>query len=243
MRNIWLSLVLRYCWLYIVIFVLPLYLLYFSCVCNYTDSSGGFRGGDGGDASPPTSLKVTILAKKSASISNNSAPVRDASPHQPKPNEPGRKITPNFGEDLFFFFFFFWRPPNFRRKKRLNFRYRPKNHSQFWWRPFFFFFFFRRPPDFGQKKVWISAFGRKITLNFGEDIRIFEILCLKSPPHQNFLDPPLTDSTYILNKLSCFIFYFCVFLFLFLFLFFYFLFFLFFIFLFFLFFFEVPWLG
>ena len=42
--------------------------------------SGGFRGGDGGDASPPTSLKVTILAEKSASVSNNSAPFRDASP-------------------------------------------------------------------------------------------------------------------------------------------------------------------
>ena len=38
-------------------------------------------GGDGGDASPPTSLKVTILAEKSASVSNNSAPFRDASPH------------------------------------------------------------------------------------------------------------------------------------------------------------------
>ena len=36
-------------------------------------------GGDGGDASPPTSLKVTILAEKSASVSNNSAPFRDAS--------------------------------------------------------------------------------------------------------------------------------------------------------------------
>ena len=43
-------------------------------------SSGGFRGGDGGDASPPTSLKVTILAEKSASVSNKSAPFRDASP-------------------------------------------------------------------------------------------------------------------------------------------------------------------
>ena len=42
--------------------------------------SGGFRGGMGGDASPPTSLKVTILAEKSASILNNSAPFRDASP-------------------------------------------------------------------------------------------------------------------------------------------------------------------
>ena len=37
-------------------------------------------GGNGGDASPPTSLKVTILAEKSATISNNSAPFRDASP-------------------------------------------------------------------------------------------------------------------------------------------------------------------
>ena len=42
-------------------------------------ASGGFRGGDGGDASP-TSLKVMILAEKSASVSNNSAPFRDASP-------------------------------------------------------------------------------------------------------------------------------------------------------------------
>ena len=39
----------------------------------------------------------------------------------------GRKITLNFGEDLFF-----WRPPDFGRKKRSNFRFRPKNHSQFW---------------------------------------------------------------------------------------------------------------
>ena len=39
--------------------------------------SGGFRGGG---CIPPTSLKVTILAEKSASVSNNSAPFRDASP-------------------------------------------------------------------------------------------------------------------------------------------------------------------
>ena len=45
-----------------------------------------------------------------------------------------RKITLNFGEDLFFF----WRSPNFGRKKRLNFGFRPKNHSEFWRRPFFF---------------------------------------------------------------------------------------------------------
>ena len=34
----------------------------------------------GGCIPPPTSLKVTILAEKLASISNNSAPFRDASP-------------------------------------------------------------------------------------------------------------------------------------------------------------------
>ena len=69
-----------------------------------------------------------------------------------------------------------------------------KNQSQFWWRPFFFFFFFFFFGDhlnLGEKNVWISDFGRKITLNFGEDIRIFEVLCFKSPPNQNFLDPPL----------------------------------------------------
>ena len=37
-------------------------------------------GGTGGMHPPPTSLKVTILAEKSASISNNSPPFRDASP-------------------------------------------------------------------------------------------------------------------------------------------------------------------
>ena len=80
-------------------------------------------------------------------------------PNQPKRNESGRKISLNFGEDLFFFFFFFGVQPDFGRKNRLNFRFRPKNQSQFWWRPFFFW----RTPDF----------GRKITFNFGEDLFFF----------------------------------------------------------------------
>ena len=167
---------------------------------------------------PPTSLKVTILAEKSASISNNSAPFRDASPptslNVTNPAEKslsilvktrfffcfffgdhlilgkkivwisdfGRKITLNFSEDLFYFlettwywakkrvwisdfglkitlnfgedlFFFFWRPPDFGRKKRLNFRFRPKNHSQFWWRyPNFWGFVLKIPPT---KIFWI----------------------------------------------------------------------------------------
>ena len=36
-------------------------------------------------------------------------------------------------------FFFFLRSPEFVRKKRLNFRFWPKNQSQNRWRPFFFF--------------------------------------------------------------------------------------------------------
>ena len=51
---------------------------------------------------------------------------------------------------------------------------------------FFFFFFFGDHLILGEKNVWISDFGRKITLNFGEDIRIFEVLCLKSPPTKIF---------------------------------------------------------
>ena len=46
----------------------------------------------------------------------------------------------------------------------------------------FFFFFFGDHLILGGKNVRISDFGPKITLNFGEDIRIFEGLCLKSPP-------------------------------------------------------------
>ena len=50
-----------------------------SCWKNGLLDSGGFRGGMGG-CIPPTSLKVTILVEKSASILNNSAPFWDASP-------------------------------------------------------------------------------------------------------------------------------------------------------------------
>ena len=128
-------------------------------------------GGGWGGCIPPTSLKLTISAEKSASVSINQSPFRGVSPHQPKPNDFGRKISLNFGEDLFFLeTTWFW----------------AENQSQFRWRPFFFFFFFGDHLILGGKNVWISDFGRKITLNFGEDIRIFEVLCLK------FLLSPLT---------------------------------------------------
>ena len=75
----------------------------------------------------------------------------------------GRKITLNFGEDLFFFFFFFffffWRSPNFGRKKPLNFGFRLKNLGEdlFF---FFFFCFFWRSPNFGRKKPLNFRFFR-----------------------------------------------------------------------------------
>ena len=68
---------------------------------------------------------------------------------------------------------FFWRPPKFGREKPLNFGFRPKNHFQFWWRPFFFFFFLEITWFWAEKNLRISDFGRKITLNFGEDLFFF----------------------------------------------------------------------
>ena len=106
-------------------------------------------------------------------------------PHQSKPNDLGRKITLNFGEDLFFFFFFGdhlilgrinVQISDFGRKITLNFG-----------EDLFFFFFFGDHLILGGKNVQISVFSQKITLNF-EDNRIL----LKITPHQNFLDPPLT---------------------------------------------------
>ena len=141
--------------------------------------SGGFRGGDGGMHPPPhqpksnnIGRKISLYFEKLGSISGCIPP-----PHQSTPHDFGRKITFNFGEDLFFIYLFFWRRPDFGRKKRLNFRFRPKNQSQFRWRPgffsFFFFFFFRDHLILGGKNVWISDFGRNISLNFGEDLFFF----------------------------------------------------------------------
>ena len=58
--------------------------------------------------------------------------------------------------------------PWFGRKSRLNVWFRPKNPSQFRWRPFFGDHLF-----LGGKTVWMFDFGRKIRLNFGEDLFFF----------------------------------------------------------------------
>ena len=82
-------------------------------------------------------------------------------PHRPKRNESGRKISLNFGEDLFFFFFFlettwFW------AKKTFEFPISGEKSVSILVKTIL-----------GEKNVWISDFGRKISLNFGEDLFFF----------------------------------------------------------------------
>ena len=71
----------------------------------------------------------------------------------------GRKISLNFGEDLFFYF---WRPPDFGRKKPLNFGFQVKNQSQFRQR----LFFFGDHLILGGKNLRISELSEKFCLNF-----------------------------------------------------------------------------
>ena len=56
--------------------------------------------------------------------------------------------------------------------KHLNFRIRPKNQTQSA-KTFFFFFFSGDHLFLDGKNLWISDFGRKIWLNFGEDLFFF----------------------------------------------------------------------
>ena len=139
--------------------------------------------GDGmGGCIPPTSLKVTILAEKSASISNNSAPFWDASPPTDlNVTNPAKDHSQFWWRPFFLETTWFWAKKTFEYPTSAE-----KSLSILVKTFFFFFFFFWRPPDFGRKNVWISDFGQRITLNFDEDIRNFEVLCFKSPPTKIF---------------------------------------------------------
>ena len=99
---------------------------------------------------PPTSVKLTVSAEQSLSISVKTFFFFGVhlilGGKNVRISDFGRKITLNFGEDLFF-----------------------GDHL-----------------ILGGINVRISDFGPKITLNFGEDIRIFEGLCLKSHPTKIF---------------------------------------------------------
>ena len=79
----------------------------------------------------------------------------------------GEKSPWILAKTFFFFFFFFWRSPNFGRKKRLKFGFRPKNPSEFWRRPFFFFFFFFGDHlILGGKNLWNSNLSETFRLKF-----------------------------------------------------------------------------
>ena len=140
---------------------------------------------------PPQTFEFPNLAEKSVSISVKTSffvwRPPDLGGRNLRISDFGRKISLNFGKDLFFlettwfwaeetfefrisaeksvsisaktffFLFFFWRLPDFGRKKPLNFGFRPKNQSQFRRRPFFFW----RPPDFGRKKPLNIGFRPK----------------------------------------------------------------------------------
>ena len=97
-------------------------------------------------------------------------------PHQPKSNDFGQKIS-LFFEKLGFISGCI--PPT-----SLNLTISAEKSLSILEKTFFFFF--GDHLILGEKNVWISDFGQKITLNFGEDIRIFEVLCLKSPPTKIF---------------------------------------------------------
>ena len=75
---------------------------------------------------------------------------------------------------FYIYLFIFWRPPEFGRKKRSNFRKIRLNFGED-----LFFVFFGDHLNLGGKNVRISDFGRKFSLHFSEDIRSFEVLCLK----------------------------------------------------------------
>ena len=117
---------------------------------------------------PPTSLKVTILAEKSAPISNKSAPFRDASPptslNVANPAEKSQSILVK----TFFFLETTW----FWTKKSFEYPISAEKSLSILVKTFFFFFFGDHLLS-DEKLVWNSDFGRKIALNFGEDLFFF----------------------------------------------------------------------
>ena len=93
----------------------------------------------------------------------NSPPIRKQPPSIVWICEIGRNSSLNFGEDLFFFFFF-WRSPDFGQKKPLNFGFRPKNHSKF------FFFYLEITQLWAEKTYEFPSFPRHFASSFGQTV-------------------------------------------------------------------------
>ena len=127
-------------------------------------------------------------------------PIRKQPPSNVWICEIGRKISLDIGEDLFFFFaletnsefrtsakkslsilvktffffFFFLEITWFWAEKTFDFRISAEKSLSILVKTFFFFFFVLEMTWFwAEKNLWISDFGRKITLNFGEDLFFF----------------------------------------------------------------------
>ena len=94
---------------------------------------------------------------------------------------PAKNQSQFWWRPFFFVFFFFLETTWIWAKKTFEFPISAEKSVSILVKTFFFFFFGDHL-NLGEKNVWISDFGQKITLNFGEDIRIFEVLCFKSPP-------------------------------------------------------------
>ena len=136
-------------------------------------SSSVARGGAGGARAPPIGLwsmqnrmffvllrPIFWEKEKIAPPIRKQPPLRRLNLRNWTKNQSRYRCRPFF----FLFFFFFWRSPDFfGRKKPLNFGFRPKNHSQFWWRPFFFF---GDHLILGGKNLWIYELSEKFRLNF-----------------------------------------------------------------------------
>ena len=135
-------------------------------------SSVARGGGGGGGSSPPhwlvkyakshvfCAIEADFLWKK-----ENSHPHTKRAPPQTFELVKLEKKSPWILAKIFFFFFF-WRSPNFGRKKRFNFGFRPKNHSEFWRRPFFF----GDHLILGGKNFEFPIFPRHFVSNFGQTV-------------------------------------------------------------------------
>ena len=137
---------------------------------TYSRTSSVARGGAGGLEPPPHWLVKYVKSHVFCAFEAEFLwKIGNSPPSNVWICEIGRKISVNFGEDLFFFF---WDHlilggknvwiSDFGRKITLNFS-----------EDLFFFFFYGEHLILGGKNLWILDFSRNISPNFGEDLFVF----------------------------------------------------------------------
>ena len=133
-------------------------------------SSSVARGGGGEARAPHWLVKYAKSHVFGAFEADFLWKIKNSPPHR-KTASPLTFEFPNLAEKsvsilVKTFFFFFLETTWFLEKKPLNFRFRPKNQSQFRWRRFFLFFCFWRQLILGGNNLWISEVSEKFRLNF-----------------------------------------------------------------------------